>query len=220
MIYLIDKPKGWTSFDVVAKARSILKEKKIGHAGTLDPNATGLLIIGTGKDTQKLEKITKNTTKTYEATIFLGETRDTDDVEGKLISKNEHIIPTENEVKEVVDSFLGKNEQVPPAYSAIKIKGKKSYDLARQGRALELAPRNIEVYSIKNFKYKYPLLMFTCTVSSGTYIRSLARDIGEKLKTGAYLSDLRRTKVGEYSVEKAISLSKLQQLPPQEQPPR
>lgn len=211
MIFLIDKPKGWTSFDVVAKVRGILKEKKVGHAGTLDPNATGLLIVATGVDTKKLGEITKNTTKTYEAEIILGETRDTDDVEGKVTSKNEEIIPTIDEIKSVISLFMGEIEQIPPSFSAIKLNGKKAYDLARAGREVKLAPRKVTIYKADFVSYKYPVLKVNFEVSAGTYIRSLARNIGEKLGTGAYLNELRRTKVGEYSVEKAISLQELQQ---------
>lgn len=211
MILLIDKPKGWTSFDVVAKVRGMLHEKKVGHAGTLDPNATGLLVIGTGLDTKKLGELTKNTTKTYEAEVFLGETRDTDDIEGKITSKNEQIIPTLNQVNSVLETFIGESEQIPPAFSAIKMKGKKAYELARKGKEVIMEPRKVNIYSIKLVSYEYPILKFTCIVGSGTYVRSLARDIGKKLSTGAYLSDLRRTKVGQYTVQKAVTLQELQQ---------
>ncbi len=209
MILLIDKPKGWTSFDVVAKVRGILHEKKVGHGGTLDPNATGLLIVGTGADTKKLGEITKNQNKTYEAEIILGENRDTEDVEGKTTSKNEDIIPTTDQVSEIIKTFVGEIDQIPPAYSAIKIKGKKSYDQARKGISVKLEPRKINIYSIDLVSYEYPVLKIICEVSSGTYIRSLARDIGGKLGTGAYLNELRRTRVGEYQVQKAINLSEL-----------
>ncbi len=212
MILLVDKPKGWTSFDVVARVRGILHEKKVGHAGTLDPNATGLLIIGTGTDTKKLGEITKNTTKTYQAEIFLGETRDTEDVEGKITSKNDQIIPSLDQIKTVIKSFVGSIEQIPPAFSAIKINGKKSYDQARKGIEVKLEPRKVTIHSIKLKNYQYPILKIECEVSSGTYIRSLARDIGNKLEVGAFLNELRRIKVGEYSVQKAISLSELPQL--------
>jgi len=211
MILLIDKPKGWTSHDVVAKVKRILHEKRVGHAGTLDPNATGLLIVGTGADTKKLGTITKNTTKTYEAEIILGENRDTDDVDGKLTSKNDQIIPTKNKVKSVVKTFIGEIEQIPPVFSAIKLKGKKAYQLARKNINVNLTLRKITVYSIKLIKYEYPKINILTKVSPGTYIRSLGRDIGEKLGTGAYLNELRRTKVGKFSVNKAVSLQELLQ---------
>jgi tRNA pseudouridine55 synthase len=210
MILLIDKPKGWTSHDVVAKTRNILKEKRVGHAGTLDPNATGLLILGTGTDTKKLGEITKNTTKTYEAEIILGKTTTTDDVDGDVVSINDQIIPTETDIKEVLKTFIGQIEQIPPAFSAIKINGKKAYEMARKGKEVKLEPRKVTINSIEFVDYKYPILKITCEVSAGTYIRSLAKDIGEKLKTGAFLNELRRTKVGEYQVEKAITLQELQ----------
>lgn len=213
MILLIDKPKGWTSFDVVAKVRGILKEKKVGHGGTLDPNATGLLIIGTGADTKKLGEITKNQNKTYEAEIILGAISTTDDIDGEITSFTEQEIekPVKEKIEEVLRSFEGEQLQMPPQYSAIKINGKKSYDQARKGIKVELTPRKINIYSIKLVDYKYPVLKIICEVSSGTYIRSLAKDIGEKLKTGAYLNELRRTKVGEYLVQKAVSLQELHQ---------
>lgn len=222
MIFLIDKPKGWTSFDVVAKLRGILHEKKIGHAGTLDPNATGLLIVGTGADTKKLGEITKNTKKTYEAEIVLGETRDTDDVEGTITRFAEQNVkkPEKNKIQKILEQFEGEQMQVPPQYSAIKLKGKKAYDLARKGKTFELEPRKINIYKIELVQFNYPILKIKCEVSSGTYIRSLARDIGEKLSTGAYLNELRRTKVGEYSVGKAISLQELQKKQQEELPQR
>ncbi|HSX49272.1 MAG TPA: tRNA pseudouridine(55) synthase TruB [Candidatus Saccharimonadales bacterium] len=210
MIILIDKEKGWTSHDVVAKLRGILHERKIGHAGTLDPNATGLLVVGTGIDTKKLGEITKNTNKTYEAEIVLGKISTTDDIDGEVSVFNDQIIPTESEIKNVLTHFVGSIEQIPPAFSAIKINGKKSYELARKGKEVKLEPRKVKIHNIEFVSYKYPVLKITCEVSSGTYIRSLARDIGQRLGTGAYLSNLRRTKVGEYSVSKAVTLLQLQ----------
>src|SRR5581483_5550688 len=156
MILLIDKPKGWTSHDVVAKVRNILHEKKVGHAGTLDPNATGLLVVGTGPDTKKLGEITKNTNKTYEGELILGKTSTTDDVDGEITVFNDQKIPTENEIKEVLKSFTGEIEQIPPAYSAIKIHGKKSYNLARKNKAVNLPPRKVSIFNITLDYYKYP----------------------------------------------------------------
>lgn len=212
MILLIDKPKGWTSFDVVAKVRGILHEKKVGHAGTLDPNATGLLIIGTGADTKKLGELTTNTNKTYEAEIFLGATSDTGDIDGIITQRDSSttLRMTESEIKEILKGFEGEQMQIPPIFSAIKMKGKKAYELARKGTDFKLEPRSINIYEIKLISYEYPILKITCKVSSGTYIRSLAYDIGEKLGMGAYLLNLRRTHIGEYSVQKAISLQELQ----------
>lgn len=214
MILLIDKPKGWTSADVVAVVKKTLHEKT-GHGGTLDPNATGLLIIGTGKDTKKLGEITKNTNKTYEAEIILGESRTTDDVEGEVLEtqSDSTITVGMTEIKNILKTFEGEQMQMPPQYSAIKIAGKKSYDQARKGIEVKLEPRKITIFSIILVEYNYPVLKIICEVTSGTYIRSLARDIGEKLKTGAYLNELRRTKVGEFLVEKSISPQELTQMP-------
>ncbi len=213
MILLIDKPKGMTSHDVINVVRKITGERRVGHAGTLDPNATGLLIIAVGRnDTKKLGQLTKFTQKEYDAEIFLGEEKDTDDVEGKTISKNDQIIPTIGEINKIIKKFTGEIEQIPPAYSAIKIKGKKSYDLARAGHKVDLAPRKITVYKADLISYKYPILKIKFLVSSGTYIRSLARDMGRVLGCGAYLKELRRTKIGDYDVKKSLEVRQLSQL--------
>ncbi|MFV1917068.1 MAG: tRNA pseudouridine(55) synthase TruB [Patescibacteria group bacterium] len=226
MFILIDKPKGITSHDVVDKIREITGERRVGHAGTLDPNATGLLIVGVGREsTKKLGKIAKDTKKTYEAKIYLGEERDTDDAEGVPIQvRDSHIAKSERDdqigieslsiwpkfkVEQVLKEFVGENMQVPPAYSAIKIKGKKAYEFARMGKKVNLKSRKIAIYSIKLLKYEYPLLCIDVNVSSGTYIRSLARDIGKRLGSGAYLKNLRRTKVGRYKIKDAILLTGL-----------
>jgi tRNA pseudouridine55 synthase len=215
MFLLIDKPKGITSHDVVHQLRKITGIKKIGHAGTLDPNATGLLVVGIGREsTKKLGIIAKNTTKSYVAEIFLGEERDTEDSEGRSLP-NPHY-QNSNKVKinkpqiiDILTSFLGKQMQVPPIYSAIKMKGRKAYELARKGENVKMEPREVEIHSIKILDYEHPILTFETKVSAGTYIRSLARDIGRKLGTGAYLRKLRRTEVGDYSITNAVVLDKL-----------
>lgn len=211
MFLLIDKPKGITSHDVVDKVRKITDERRVGHAGTLDPNATGLLIVGVGRETtKKLGEIAKRTKKTYEAEIFLGEERDTDDAEGVIISKAKGLLPPgENEIEKILTSFVGEQMQTPPAYSALKIKGKKAYELARKGKEIKLKSRKIMVYSIKLIEYSYPILKTRTTVSSGTYIRALARDIGRKISCGAYLKNLRRTKIGKFSIKDAVKLENL-----------
>lgn len=211
MFLLIDKPKGITSHNVIDKIRRITGEARVGHAGTLDPNATGLLIVGIGREsTKKLGQIAKNTKKTYEAEIFLGEERDTDDSEGVVASKVKGFLPPrEGEIKLILASFLGRQKQRPPIYSAIKIKGKKSYKLARAGRPSGLKPRKVTICLINLIEYKYPILKIKTTVSSGTYIRALARDIGQKTGCGAYLKELRRKEVGEYSVDRAMKLQGL-----------
>jgi len=211
MFLLINKPKGCTSHDIIYDVRKVTGEKRVGHAGTLDPNATGLLIVGVGRgSTKKLGWITKDTKKTYEAEIFLGETRDTGDSEGKIISQNEHFqSPKITQVETILKEFKGKQEQMPPAYSAIKIKGRKAYELARKGKEVVLKKRNITVHSIKLLMYKYPSLEIKTVVSSGTYIRALARDIGEMLGCGAYLKELRRTKIGDYDIKNSVEIHKL-----------
>lgn len=212
MFLLIDKPKGMTSHDVVNRVRKITGERRVGHAGTLDPNATGLLVVGVGRESTKLlSEISKNKNKTYEAEIFLGEERTTDDVEGEVTNKSdEKIKPEIDEISSVLKTFEGEQEQIPPIYSAIKLKGKKAYELARKGEAPEMEPRKVNIYSIKLLEYNYPILKIVCDVSSGTYIRSIARDIGRKLKTFGYLKELRRTNIGEFSVDKAQDLQQLQ----------
>lgn len=191
--------------------RKFTGESRVGHAGTLDPNATGLLVIGVGREfTKKLGEIAKNTKKTYLAEIFLGEERDTDDSEGRVtLNKNSFKAPSREKVKERLDLFIGDQEQVPPAFSAIKLKGKKAYQLARKNEVFELKPRRVTIHSIKLLNYDYPILNIECEVSSGTYIRALARDLGRKLGSGAYLKNLRRTKIGKFSLDKATKLADL-----------
>ena len=214
MLLLIDKPKGITSHDVVDAVRRATGERRVGHAGTLDPNATGLLIVGVGREfTKKLGSIAKDTEKTYEAEIFLGETRDTDDSEGKILTKSTEFTPPDKDtINRVLKEFIGEQNQMPPSFSAIKMKGKKAYELARKGINPNLESRKVVIHSIKLISYNYPILKIVCKVSSGTYIRSLARDIGEKLGCGAYLRELRRVRIGKFSVEKAIGLQELPQL--------
>lgn len=204
MLLLIDKPKGLTSHDVVASVRRKTGIKKVGHGGTLDPNATGLLIIGVGREsTKQLGEVSKNMKKTYLAQFTLGEERDTGDSEGKVVMHNYALKPTQVEVEKVLKKFAGVQEQLPPQFSAIKIKGKKAYELARAGKNVTLKPRSVTVYNYHLINYNFPLLDVEFEVSSGTYIRALARDIGRELGTFAYLSALRRTKVGDYSIENA-----------------
>lgn len=201
---LIDKPKGVSSHDVVDYIRKETGEKRVGHGGTLDPNATGLLIVGVGRAvTKKLGSISKDTRKTYIAEVILGEQRDTDDAEGRLVGPKNNRIPEISEIEKTLSSFIGESQQMPPSYSAIKIKGKKAYQMARKGQKVALEPRSVNIYSIKLLGYKYPRLSFECEVSSGTYIRSLARDIGMSLGAGGFLNNLRRTKIGNYDVTNA-----------------
>lgn len=210
---LIDKPTGWTSFDVVAKVRSLArqatgqKKVKVGHTGTLDPLATGLLIIVLGDYCRRAEEFSK-LDKTYEATITLGQTSTTDDAEGdKTAVSDRH--PSQTEVEAALTTFVGPQEQLPPAFSAIKVNGQRAYKLARKGSEVALKARPVTIYSIDDVTYQYPEVRCTVAVSSGTYIRSLARDVGQKLDTGAYLSSLRRTSVGRWQLHDAQQLDSL-----------
>jgi tRNA pseudouridine55 synthase len=208
-ILLVDKPEGWTSHDAVAKVRGIIKsgtgrKAKVGHTGTLDPMATGLLILVLGSYTKKAGEFSK-LDKVYEAELTLGATSSTGDREGQITQKSTQK-PTELAVKAALSTFLGEIWQTPPAHSAIKIGGQRAYKAARAGRTVEIEPRKVMIYEITDVGYSYPKLSFTVKVSSGTYIRSLAADIGQKLGTGAYLSSLRRTQVGTFTVSKGISL--------------
>jgi tRNA pseudouridine55 synthase len=209
---LIDKPEGWTSFDVVAKARGIVRQAtgqkiKIGHAGTLDPFATGLLIVLLGSYTKQQDAFMKKY-KTYEVTIELGKTSSTGDPEGDTTTVTDRKPPS-SEVNDVLKRFIGTIEQTPPVHSAIKINGKRAYELARAGKPVEMKTRQVTIYSIDNAIYAYPAVTFRCRVSSGTYIRSLASDIGQELGTGAYVTMLRRTEINTFSVHDAISAENL-----------
>lgn len=204
---LIDKPVGWTSHDVVAKIRGLIKQQqgikkpKVGHAGTLDPFATGLLIILVGKYTKKANEFLK-LNKAYEFRAKLGEISTTGDPEGEIKTFSNNT-PTLTEMRDVLSSFLGEVEQIPPQYSAIKVNGQRAYKFARKGNKVEIPKRLINIYELKLIKYEYPYLSCDCKVSSGTYVRTLAEDIGKSLKTGAYLTSLKRISIGEYSLKLA-----------------
>jgi len=211
---LVDKPAGWTSFDVVAKVRGILRaytgnKIKIGHAGTLDPFATGLLVILIGTYTKQQDSFMKKG-KTYEVTMELGKESSTGDPEGEITLVNNNA-PTNDTVNEVIQRFIGEIEQVPPVHSAIKINGKRAYELARAGKAIDMKSRQVVIHSIDTVLYDYPRLSFRCRVGSGTYIRSLAMDIGRELGTGAYVTMLRRTEVDKFSVQDAVGADTLSQ---------
>jgi tRNA pseudouridine55 synthase len=213
-ILLVDKPMGWTSFDVVNYVRKMVaqaegkkpKNCKVGHTGTLDPLATGLLVLLVGKDyTRRAADMSKHD-KTYEVIMKLGETSSTGDEEGEKTLVNSRI-PGEAEVFAALQNFTGQIMQTPPIYSAIKINGQKAYDLARKGREVMLEPRPVTIYDIRDVRYDYPSVSFTCDVSSGTYIRSLVADVGNALKTGAYMTALRRTRVGDFDLAQALTVS-------------
>lgn len=211
-IILINKGKGCTSHDVVNKVKHIFNEK-VGHTGTLDPDATGLLPILIGKGT-KLSYYLINHDKEYEVTLKLGERTDTADSEGKVIEKQEVNVErlSEEEISKVLDSFLGKQEQIPPMYSAIKINGKKLYEYARKNIEVDVKPREIEIYDIKLNKIdeEEKLIYFTVQCSKGTYIRSLCEDISQSLGTIGYMKELNRTKVGIFDIKDSISVEELE----------
>ena len=211
-IVLVDKPAGWTSFDVVAKIRGQIKasyvargekptkrQLKVGHAGTLDPFATGLLLILLGNAT-KLSNDFLKLDKVYMATIKLGETSTTGDPEGDITAVGDQI-PTLSSVGRALDKFTGTITQTPPAFSAIKINGQRAYKLAREGKAVEIPARQVKIHSLELISYEYPLLKIRTNVSSGTYIRTLAEDIGNELNVGAYCLELRRLSIGTHALD-------------------
>lgn len=208
-IVLIDKPANMTSFGVVARVRRRLsqeagKKVKVGHTGTLDPFATGLMIIVIGKACKRAGEFSK-LDKVYEATITLGKESTTGDPEGDITEVSD-AVPTREEVEQVLGQFTGEIQQIPPIFSAIKIDGQRAYKLARDGKEIEMPVRIITVYSLELLEYAYPEVKIRTHVSSGTYIRTLAKDIGDALGTGAYCSELRRTKVSDYNISEAQKL--------------
>lgn len=208
-VALIDKEEDWTSFDVVAKLRGMLRIRRIGHAGTLDPLATGLLIVCVGRATKSVERF-QDEDKTYTVTIKLGATTETDDRGSEEIPVKGALPVHAEAVAEALRSFIGTIEQIPPAYAAIKHGGRPQYDLARQGKAFTPRPRIITITDITNVTVDYPFVNCTVHCSKGTYIRSLARDVGEQLGTGGYVHALRRTQSGQLSVDSAVTLGALQ----------
>ena len=210
-VLLIDKPAGMTSFGVVARVRRVVSEKagkrvKTGHCGTLDPFATGLLIVVTGSKTKQAEKYSK-LDKVYEATIRLGETSTTGDPEGEISSSSSNLVPDKSQIEQTLQSFVGEITQTPPIYSAIKVDGQRAYKLARKGQIPKIPNRKVTIYNLDLISYKYPNLKIRTHVSSGTYIRTLAEDIGKKLGTGAYTTELHRTKIGKFDIKDALPLA-------------
>ncbi len=216
-VILVDKPLNWTSFNAVSKIKSLLRHRmglkkiKVGHAGTLDPLASGLLIICTGKMTRSIEQF-QALPKEYTGTFYIGATTPSSDLE---TTPGEHL-PTDHINKNLViktaKTFVGTIQQVPPLFSAKKIEGKRAYDHARQGSTMELKPNEITIYDFQITRFELPEIDFLVRCSKGTYIRSLARDFGSTLKSGAYLKSLRRTKIGDFSVEQAQLPEKLEQM--------
>jgi len=206
---LINKPEGITSYEVVKKIKKITGIKEVGHSGVLDPFASGLLIIGVNREaTKKLNEFLKMD-KEYVAVFRLGKESDTYDREGVIKENLVTKIPTLEEIKKCLATFEGEIEQIPPPYSNKRIKGQRARDLIRKGLAVILKPQKIKIYQIEILDYKFPELKIKVSCSSGTYIRSLAHDFGLKIKTGAYVEKLTRTKIGEYQLKEAIDLSLL-----------
>lgn len=210
MFVAINKPRGITSHDVIYRLRKITGVKRIGHAGTLDPMASGVLVVGIGREfTKKLDTIVA-ADKEYETTIRLDGESDTGDMEGKIEIDNSYIPPTNNQVKTAIQSFTGEIQQVPPIYSAIKLQGKKAYELARKGISVSLTPRMVLIHSIKVVSYSWPTLSITVHCGKGVYIRSLAVDIGKALGVGGYLTRLVRTRVGKYTLVNCLSIEQFE----------
>jgi tRNA pseudouridine55 synthase len=207
-VLLIDKPLTWTSFDVVNKVRYTGKFKKVGHAGTLDPLATGLLILCTGKKTKEIDQYQAQD-KEYTGKLILGKTTPSFDLETEVDAE----FPTEQITKEMLEearlSFLGEIQQIPPAFSAIKVNGKRAYESARAGKDVELKARTIQITKFEIETSAFPEISFVLGCTKGTYVRSLVRDFGIKLNSGAYMSALRRTKIGDFDVENAYVLDEL-----------
>lgn len=209
----IDKPLGWTSFDAVKRLRGAIQRRlrvkkfKVGHAGTLDPLATGVLIVCTGRATRRIEAL-QNGTKEYVAEITLGATTPSFDLETEVDATYpwEHI--TEEKIREILPRFTGRVMQVPPVFSAVKVDGKRAYNLARKGKDIELAAKSLEIKEIEILGYDAPRLTLRIVCSKGTYIRALARDIGEALGSGGHLTALRRTRVGDITIDDCLTVDK------------
>lgn len=206
----IYKEAGYTSHDVVARLRGIVRQKKIGHTGTLDPDAVGVLPVCFGSATKLCDMMTDKS-KEYEALMRLGVTTDTQDLSGRILTEFA-VSVSESEVEAAVMGFVGGYEQIPPMYSALKVNGKKLYELARAGREVERQPRHVEIASIRILDMDLPEVRFVVGCSKGTYIRTLCADIGEKLGCGAVMAELKRTRVGSFRIEDSISLSQVEEL--------
>jgi tRNA pseudouridine(55) synthase len=208
VIININKPAGWTSFDVVKKVRGIIKEKKVGHAGTLDPFAEGVLVLGTGPDTKKLTDIT-TASKIYRAELTLGKATDTQDRDGKISAEAPVPELTRETIDAVLASFVGTQEQIPPMYSAKQVNGQRLYKLARKNKTVERDPVTITIDQISLLDYTEPVITFEVTCSKGTYVRALGADIAAKLGTVGHLTALVRTSVGAYHIANATTIEEL-----------
>ena len=209
MLFNIIKPSGWTSFDVVKKIRKITKHKKVGHAGTLDPFATGVLIVGTQKDTKVLNKISSSF-KIYDAILELGKSTDTLDIDGNIISEKNIPILDSEKIKLVFNSFKGKSKQTPPMFSAKKVNGQRLYHLARKGISVKRNPNEIHIKRIELLDYTKPCISFRVECSKGTYIRVLGKELAEKLSTVGFLKSLNRIQVGNYKLSNSISIERFE----------
>jgi tRNA pseudouridine55 synthase len=209
-VLVVDKPVGLTSHDVVQVVRKGTNIRRAGHTGTLDPRASGVLVILVGPAVRLSEYVSASD-KRYQAVVRLGAATDTYDADGRIVSTSPVDKITETQFEEALQSFVGEIEQVPPPYSAVKIKGRKAYEMARQGEEIDLAPRRIKVYSLDLLEWAPPEAVIDVYCSSGTYVRSLAHDLGEKLGCGAHLIGLRRTKSGRFTLRDAVPLRKLRE---------
>ncbi|KKQ60574.1 MAG: tRNA pseudouridine synthase B [Parcubacteria group bacterium GW2011_GWE2_38_18] len=206
---LIDKPSGPTSHGIVGLLRRLTGIKRIGHAGTLDPFATGLLLLAVGREaTREISNFVK-LDKEYVADIFLGAETDTYDREGRVIKKYDCSVIERNDIENTLKQFLGEQKQIPPMYSAKKVNGQKLYELARKNIEIERQPSDVKICELEILDYLWPILKLRVACSSGTYIRSLAFDLGRKLNCGAYLQELKRTKIGQFNLEEAILVNEL-----------
>lgn len=206
----IYKEKGYTSHDVVAVLRKVVGQKKIGHTGTLDPDATGVLPVCLGRATKVCELLTDHD-KTYEALLLLGKTTDTQDISGEVLEERDPGDLTEEEVRSCIESFIGEYDQIPPMYSALKVNGKKLYELAREGKTVERKSRKVQIHGIRILEMNLPHVRMEVDCSKGTYIRTLCHDIGEKLQVGGCMEELERTKVGRFLKEDAVTLDEVRQ---------
>ena len=209
-VLVVDKPVGLTSHDVVQVVRKGTGIRRAGHTGTLDPRASGVLVILVGPAVRLSEYVSASD-KRYQAVVRLGATTDTYDADGRILSTTPVDKLTEAQFEEALDSFVGEIEQVPPPYSAVKVKGRKAYEMAREGEEIELAPRRIQVYGLELLEWAPPEAVIDVYCSSGTYVRSLAHDLGEKLGVGAHLIGLRRTKSGRFTLRDAVPLRRLKE---------
>lgn len=214
-LIIINKPYGWPSMKVIRKIKKLTGVKKVGHAGTLDPLATGVLPVCIGREfTKKISEL-MNLKKEYIAEINLSAFSETDDSEGEIIPVEVKKSPAEKEIKKILESFLGIQTQIPPKYSAVRIEGKRAYKLAREKKIFELKAKEVTFHEIKLINFNWPNLKIKIVCSKGTYIRSLARDIGKKLGTGGYISNLLRTAVGKYKLEDAFDAETLSEIKPE-----